>query len=77
MPAGIDRGVAQWAFDHAEAAGYGTDTLPGSPVLYLPLKAPMRLRGVLAIEPKNPARLVGPVGPIGPIGMYRSLQGEC
>jgi len=29
-------------------------------VLYLPLKAPMRLRGVLAIEPKNPARLAGP-----------------
>ena len=60
LPAGIDPGVAQWAFDHAEAAGYGTDTLPGSPVLYLPLKAPMRLRGVLAIEPKNPGRLVGP-----------------
>ena len=60
LPAGIDRGVAQWAFDHGEPAGYGTDTLPGSPVLYLPLKAPMRLRGVLAIEPKNPARLVGP-----------------
>jgi len=35
-------------------------SLPGSPVLYLPLKAPMRLRGVLAIEPKNPARLSGP-----------------
>ena len=60
MPVGIDPGVAQWAFDHAEPAGYGTDTLPGAPVLYLPLKAPMRLRGVLAIEPKNPARLAGP-----------------
>jgi two-component system sensor histidine kinase KdpD len=60
MPAGIDRGVAQWSFDHGEPAGYGTDTLPASPVLYLPLKAPMRLRGVLAIEPKNPARLAGP-----------------
>jgi len=58
--AGVDPGIAQWAFDHAEAAGYGTDTLPGSPVLYLPLKAPMRLRGVLAIEPKDPARLLGP-----------------
>jgi len=56
----IDAGVAQWAFDHAEAAGHGTDTLPGSPVLYVPLKAPMRMRGVLAIEPRNPARLTGP-----------------
>ena len=60
LPAGIESGVAQWAFDHAEAAGFGTDTLPGSPVLYLPLKAPMRLRGVLAIEPNNPALLAGP-----------------
>ena len=60
LPAGIDPGVAQWAYDHAEAAGFGTDTLPGSRVLYLPLKAPMRLRGVLAIEPRDPALLAGP-----------------
>lgn len=60
LPAGIEAGIAQWAFDHVEPAGYGTDTLPASPVLYLPLKAPMRVRGVLAIEPKNPARLAGP-----------------
>jgi two-component system sensor histidine kinase KdpD len=60
LPAGIEPGVAQWAYDHAEAAGFGTDTLPGSRVLYLPLKAPMRLRGVLAIEPRNPALLAGP-----------------
>lgn len=46
----VDAGIAQWAFDHGEAAGQGTDTLPGSPILYLPLKAPMRLRGVLALE---------------------------
>ena len=45
-----DMGVAQWAFDHAQAAGRGTDTLPASACLMLPLKAPMRLRGVLAIE---------------------------
>jgi two-component system sensor histidine kinase KdpD len=36
----VDLGVAQWAFDHQEAAGMGTDTLPGTSVLYLPLKAP-------------------------------------
>jgi two-component system sensor histidine kinase KdpD len=60
LPAGIDAGIAQWAFDHEEAAGHGTHTLPASPVLYVPLKAPMRMRGVLAIEPRNPARLAGP-----------------
>lgn len=50
-PATLDEGVAQWAFDHAEAAGMGTDTLPASALYYMPLVAPMRTRGVLAIEP--------------------------
>lgn len=50
-PPGFDSGIAQWAFDHAQSAGLGTDTLPASPVFYLPLVAPMRTRGVLAIEP--------------------------
>lgn len=62
-PAGkplVDVGIAQWAFDHNEAAGNGTDTLPGSPVLYLPLQAPMRARGVLAIEAGDPRRLMVP-----------------
>jgi two-component system sensor histidine kinase KdpD len=56
----IDAGVARWAFDHGEAAGLGTDTLPGSPLLYLPLKAPMRTRGVLAIAPRDALRVQGP-----------------
>ena len=60
LPAGADVAIGQWAFDHAEAAGQGTNTLPASPILYLPLKAPMRMRGVLAIEPRVPTRLAGP-----------------
>ncbi len=56
----FDHGVARWAFDHGECAGAGTDTLPGSPVLYLPLKAPMRLRGVLAVELPDAGRLLIP-----------------
>jgi len=47
----FDIGIAQWAFDNAESAGLGTDTLPASPLFYLPLVAPMRTRGVLAITP--------------------------
>ena len=46
-----DPGTARWAFDHGEPAGLFTDTLPGSPWFYLPLKAPMRVRGVLALRP--------------------------
>jgi len=49
----LDLGIAQWSFDRAEAAGLGTDTLPASRIFYLPLVAPMRTRGVLAIEPEQ------------------------
>ncbi len=55
-----DAGLAQWCFDHGEAAGAGTDTLPGSALLYVPLKAPMRTRGVIAVEPANPRLLMIP-----------------
>ena len=57
---GVDVSVAQWAYAHDEAAGLGTNTLPASPCLYLPLKAPMRMRGVLAVRPDDPALLAGP-----------------
>ncbi|WP_288380004.1 DUF4118 domain-containing protein [uncultured Massilia sp.] len=50
---GLDAGIAQWAFDHAQSAGLGTDTLPASALFYLPLVAPMRTRGVLAIGPDS------------------------
>jgi two-component system sensor histidine kinase KdpD len=47
----VDAAVAQWCFDKGEPAGRGTGTLPSSAALMLPLKAPMRLRGVLAVLP--------------------------
>jgi two-component system, OmpR family, sensor histidine kinase KdpD len=56
----IDLGIAQWAFDHGEPAGTGTDTLPGSTILYLLLRAPMRFRGVLAVEPRSARWLLIP-----------------
>ncbi len=56
----VDAGTAQWAFDNAQAAGLGTDTLAGSGYLYLPLRAPMRTRGVLAIKPQLPRDLLVP-----------------
>ena len=49
----LDLGVAQWAFDHAVPAGLGTDTLPAGELFYLPLIAPMRTRGVLALQPED------------------------
>lgn len=49
--ASLDPGIAEWVFAKGQPAGMGTDTLPSAPRLYLPLKAPMRTRGVLALEP--------------------------
>ncbi len=49
----LDMVTAQWTFDRATPAGTGTDTLPGSSFFYLPLVAPMRTRGVLAIQAQN------------------------
>jgi two-component system, OmpR family, sensor histidine kinase KdpD len=46
---GLDIDVGQWVYDQQKPAGHGTDTLPAATALYLPLKAPMRTRGVLAV----------------------------
>jgi two-component system sensor histidine kinase KdpD len=58
--AALDIGIAQWAYDHDANAGMGSDTLPGSPVFYMPLVAPMRTRGVLAIEAEDTRWLLVP-----------------
>ncbi|VVE87405.1 two-component system sensor histidine kinase KdbD [Pandoraea bronchicola] len=55
MPAHIDTDVAQWVYDRQQAAGQGTNTLPGSDAYYLPLRAPMRTRGVLVVAPEPEA----------------------
>ena len=57
---GLDLGTAQWALDHSQAAGLGTDTLAGRAWLYLPLRATMRARGVLAVLPREPRFLQAP-----------------
>lgn len=48
-----DASVAQWVYDQQQPAGQGTNTLPSAAARYLPLKAPMRVRGVLAIQPQD------------------------
>jgi two-component system, OmpR family, sensor histidine kinase KdpD len=46
--------TAQWVLDHNEPAGAGTNTLPSSEALYLPLSTPENVAGVMAIQPSNP-----------------------
>jgi two-component system sensor histidine kinase KdpD len=57
---GADLDVAQWVQDHGEPAGLGTDTLPASEALYLPLKGTQAVLGVLALLPANPRRVLLP-----------------
>jgi two-component system sensor histidine kinase KdpD len=56
----LDMAAAQWAFEHAEPAGAGTATLPSNAFIYLPLLAPMRTRGVLAVRAARQATLLVP-----------------
>lgn len=46
----IDTAVAQWVYDHQLPAGLGTHTLSAALSHYLPLNAPMRIRGVLVLQ---------------------------
>ncbi|MDB5329196.1 MAG: kdpD [Phycisphaerales bacterium] len=52
--------VAQWAFDHDQAAGLGTATLPAARAIYLPLTASRGTAGVLGVCPAQPQRLADP-----------------
>jgi two-component system sensor histidine kinase KdpD len=60
LPNSIDASIADWAFHHGQRAGLGTATLPSSAWHYVPLQAPMRIRGVLALQPAHPRWLLIP-----------------
>ncbi len=59
-PAGFDMEVADWAFRQGQPAGLATTTLSAQTWHYVPLKAPMRLRGVLALQPAQARWLLIP-----------------
>ncbi|MCP3726911.1 sensor histidine kinase KdpD [Paraburkholderia sp. CNPSo 3272] len=56
----LDIDVGQWVYDQQKPAGNGTDTLPAAVARYLPLKAPMRTRGVLAVVTRDARELQVP-----------------
>ena len=59
-PEGFDASVADWAFRNEQPAGLATTTLSAQDWHYVPLKAPMRIRGVLALQPAQPRWLLIP-----------------
>ena len=56
----FDSTTAQCAYDQSQQAGAGTNTLAGNEYLFLPLKTPTRVRGVLAVRPERPRDLFIP-----------------
>jgi two-component system sensor histidine kinase KdpD len=56
--AGFDPVLARLALARGAAVGIGGADRPDVPALYVPLKAPMRIRGVLAIRPDEPKALL-------------------
>lgn len=56
----LDRDIAQWVYAQQKAAGRGSDTLPAAAALYLPLRAPMRTRGTLALITARSDELASP-----------------
>ncbi len=60
MPlASQEEAVVRWAFDHGEAAGLGTGTLPGARVLAVPLAAGESTVGVIAVQGREDPRRRG------------------
>jgi two-component system sensor histidine kinase KdpD len=55
-----EHAVAQWVFDHGQAAGKTTGTLPAAKGLYLPLKTSRGIVGVLGVHPADPDSLAAP-----------------
>jgi two-component system sensor histidine kinase KdpD len=56
-----ERSVAQWVYDHGQIAGYGTSTLPGAELMYVPLTSSGRTLGVMGIRPSEPKRFRDPI----------------
>jgi two-component system sensor histidine kinase KdpD len=57
VPDDKDMAVAAWAFAHDRPAGMGTDTLPSSPAVYIPMRGAQGPIGVLGVLPDDPRGL--------------------
>jgi two-component system sensor histidine kinase KdpD len=55
-----EHGVRQWAYEHSQPAGLGTETLPGARALYRPLLASRGTIGVLGVRPAAPQAFAAP-----------------
>lgn len=50
---GAEQNVAQWAFEHRESAGLGTETFSQSPIIAIPLLGNQAAIGVMVLRPRG------------------------
>jgi len=55
-----EQSVAKWVYDLGQIAGLGTDTLPFSEAIYVPLLSSQKCIGVLRVKPTQPKQLFTP-----------------
>ncbi len=55
-----EQGVRQWVYEHSQAAGLGSETLPGAGAFYVPLVGSRGPIGVLGLRPATTEAFVGP-----------------
>jgi two-component system sensor histidine kinase KdpD len=55
-----DLAVAQWAFEHRQPAGAGTDNVPGAQMRFEPLSSARGVVGVLGLRPAEPRAFDAP-----------------
>ena len=48
-----EKSVAQWVYELGQIAGLGTDTLPFSNAIYMPLPGSQGTLGVLRVQPRT------------------------
>jgi two-component system sensor histidine kinase KdpD len=79
-----DAATAFWAFEHQQATGRNTDTLPDAKALYLPLHATRRSIGVMGIwladrtyqMPIQQIRLLEALGDLAAVAIERAQLAE-
>jgi two-component system, OmpR family, sensor histidine kinase KdpD len=74
--------VAQWAYDHGEIAGAGTQTLSNARVCFIPMKSGDEIVGLIGIEyeyrnlPVDQRRLLGTVANVAALGSLRWVKAQ-
>lgn len=55
-----ERAVARWAFEHGQAAGRDTETLPAAQMRFVPLKTARGILGVIGVAPSDGNKHLAP-----------------